>query len=213
MAQHDPIREAVVVVNFSHDGEAYQAMTRLRELDSQGLLHVRAAAVVSRAQDGRIAVKDQVGENELEGTAVGGVLGLLIGVLAGPLGVLIGGATGLLIGSLFDIEDQDDTRSILSDISRSVRVGHTALLAQITEQNREVFDTAMGKLEGTVLRRPVADVEAEIAAAEDAQRAAKKKARKQLRKQRHDEHEEEAHTKVQDLKAKLHHGEPAGTAS
>jgi uncharacterized membrane protein len=140
-------------------------------------------------------------------------LGLLIGVLGGPLGVLIGGATGLLVGSLFDLEDDDDTTSVLSDISRSVQLGHTALLAQVTEQDPEVIDTAMGRLDGTAIRRPVVDVEAEISAAESAQRAAKKKARKELHEQRHHDHEQKVHSKIAELKAKLHHREPSATAS
>jgi len=60
----------------------------------------------------------------------------------------------------------------------TVRVGHNALLAELTEQSPEVVDTAMTRLGGRVLRRPIADIEAEIAAADKAQREAKKEARK-----------------------------------
>jgi len=79
------------------------------------------------------------------------------------------------------------------------------LLAELTEQSPEVVDTAMTRLGGRVLRRPIADVEAEIAAADKAQREAKKEARKELRKARRKHHEDEAHAKVQEkeLKAKL----------
>ena len=52
------------------------------------------------------------------------------------------------------------------------------MLAELTEQSPEVVDTAMTRLGGRVLRRPIADVEAEIAAADKAQREAKKEARK-----------------------------------
>jgi uncharacterized membrane protein len=114
--------------------------------------------------------------------ASGGLVGLVIGVLDGPLGILIGGATGLLIRSLVDIDDADDTESVLSDISKSVRVGLTALLAELTEQSSEVIDTAIARLGGTVLRRSVDEVEAEIAAAEKARREAKKQAFKELHK-------------------------------
>jgi hypothetical protein len=40
-------------------------------------------------------------------------VGLIIGILGDPLRVLLGGATGLLIGSLFDVEDSDETESAL----------------------------------------------------------------------------------------------------
>jgi hypothetical protein len=62
------------------------------------------------------------------GTVGVGFLGLIVGVVGGPLGVLVGGATGVLIGSLFDVYDADETESALSDISKSVQVGRTSLL-------------------------------------------------------------------------------------
>jgi uncharacterized membrane protein len=60
-------------------------------------------------------------------------------------------------------------------VSSSVEVGRTALLAIVRQLNPEVIDAAMSDLGGTVLRRYVADVEAEIAAAEDAERKPSRK--------------------------------------
>ena len=204
--------ENVIVVSFAEDSKAYDALTTLKELDSQGQINVEEAGVVTRGDDGRIDVKDQVGDDPLIGTASGGVVGLLIGILGGPLGVLIGGATGLLVGSLYDLADADDTDSVLSDVSKTVRVGHTAVLAQVAEQSPEVVDTAMARLSGIVVRRSVDDVEAEIAAAQEAQREAKNKARKELREARHEKNREAAHAKVKELKSKLHRDkEPTAT--
>ncbi len=199
----------VIAVSFQEDSNAYEAMTRLKELDSQGQLGLQAAAVVARDENGQIAEKDEVGDEFLEGTVGGGLVGLLIGIIGGPLGVLIGGTTGVLVGSLFDLDGEDESESVLGDISQSVRPGHTALVAQVTEQSPEVIDNAMGHLGGTVLRRSVYAVEAEIAAAEKAQREARRKARKELRHARHEKHQEEVHAKVEALKAKLHTGRPA----
>lgn len=200
----------VVVVSFPDDSNAYEALTTLKQLDSQRQIELSAAAVVARGEDGHVEVKDEVGDAGVGGTATGGVVGLLIGIIGGPLGILIGGATGLLVGSLFDLEDADDTESVLSDISQSVRVGHTSLVAELSEQSPEVINAAMAQLSGSVLRRPVYEVEAEIAAAEDAQRAAKKHARKLLREQKHAKHKKQIHAKVEELKAKVHPHEAVG---
>ena len=206
--------ESVIVVSFEADSSAYEALTRLKELDSQEQVGLEAAAVVVRDQDGTVETKDQVGDEDWSGTAGGGLIGLLIGIIGGPLGVLIGGATGLLVGSLFDLDDADETDSVLSEISRSVRVGHTSLLAELAEQSYEVVDTAMARLGGTVLRRSVADVEAEMAAAEKAQRKAKRQARKELLEARRDKDQAQVHAKVEELKAKLHpHKAAAGAES
>jgi uncharacterized membrane protein len=205
--------ENVLAVNFVEDANAYEALSKLKELDSQGQLGLTAAAVVVRGQDGTISVKDDVGDSSYTGTATGGIVGLIIGILGGPFGVLLGGATGVLIGSLFDLEDADDTESVLEEISRAARADHTALLAQVSEQSPEVVDTAIERLGGTLVRRSVEDVEAEIAAAEDAQRAAKRAARKHLHEQRRAQAKEKIHAKLAELKAKLHIGQPVGTAS
>jgi uncharacterized membrane protein len=194
----------VIVVGFADDDRAYEALTTLNELASQAQNGLVEATVVIRREDGRIDVKDQVADDGFAGTASGGLVGLLVGILGGPLGVLVGGATGLAVGSLFDLDDEDATDSVLGEVSKTVKVGRTSLLAQVVEQSPEVVDTAMTRLSGTVVRRSVADVEAEIAAAEAAQREAKRKARAELRKARHDKRHDEAHAKVQSLKAKLH---------
>ena len=139
-------------------------------------------AVVTRDVDGRVEVKSEVGDLPYEGTASGGLIGLLLGVIGGPLGVLIGGSTGLLVGSLFDIDDAATTESVLTEISKQVRPTRTAVLAQVTEPSADVIDTAMAQLGGEVVRRPVVEVEQEIAAAEDAQAKANSRPRRSCRR-------------------------------
>lgn len=195
----------VLAVNFDEDSNAYEALSVLREMDGQGQLALAGAAVVVREQDGSVVTKDQMDDTDLDGTATGGIVGLVIGILGGPFGVLIGGATGLLVGSLFDVAEDDDTESALSDISRSVRVDRTGLIADANEQSPEVVDAAMTRLGGTVVRRPLEEVQAEIAAAEDAQRAAAREARKQLREHRRDQAKQKIQAKIDELKAKMEH--------
>jgi uncharacterized membrane protein len=201
----------VIAVTFDNDSNAYEALTTLKELESQGQIGIRGAAVVARDDTGSVLDKDEVGGDSLAGTATGGIVGLLIGILGGPFGILIGGATGLLIGSLFDDADADETESALAEISKSIRVGHNALLAEVAEQSPEVIDTAMTQLGGTVLRRSSSDVEAEVAAAEHAQREAKRKARKELLHARHEKHAHQIREKLAELMSKLHRHNKAAT--
>ena len=210
----DPFaRENVVAVSFSEHSNAYAALNRLKELDGTDEVSVRGAAVVIRGEDGKVVTKEQIGDESWTGTASGGLIGLLIGVLGGPLGIIVGGASGVLVGSLFDEDDMDETESALADISKSVRVGTPALLADVIEENPVAIDAAMANLGGTVLRRSAGDVQAEVAAAEEAQREAKKKARKELRDARHKKHKEEIDAKMADLKAKLdRQKKPAATS-
>jgi uncharacterized membrane protein len=206
----------VLVVTFGEDAEkdqnAYQALTDLNQLDSQGQIEIAGAAVITRDPDGRVDVKSEVGDAPYAGTASGGIIGLLIGIIGGPLGVLIGGTYGMLVGSLFDIDDVETTESVLSEISKQVQPTRTAVLAQVTEESPDVIDAAMARLGGQVMRRPVFEVEQEIAAAQDAQRKAEREAHSELRKARLEKNKDEAHAKVQELKSKLHRS-TAGAAA
>ena len=196
----------VIAVSFAEDDSAYAGLARLKQLDADGQIELRAAAVVERDADGQVSVKETDGSEQWEGTAAGGLVGLLIGIIGGPLGVLIGGATGLLIGSLFDLEDTDDTESVLAEISREVRPGHDTLLVELREpRDHQVVDGVMESRSGSVIRRAVYDVEAEIAAAEKAQHEARKKARKELHEERQHNAKEKTSAKVAELKAKLPH--------
>jgi|tagenome__1003787_1003787.scaffolds.fasta_scaffold20856756_2 uncharacterized membrane protein len=204
---------SVIAVAFEDDRSAYKALTVLKELDAQDRVDVREAVVVTRGEDGQVVTKDEVTSTFLPGTAGGGLIGLLVGIIGGPLGMLLGGSYGLLAGSLFDLYDADETGSALSAISSSVKPGRTALLAVVEEQSVEVVDTAMTDLGGTVLRRAVADVEAEIAAAEEAESTAKQEARKELNRAHRERDKAAVDAKLEDLKAKLHHGQPTGPAT
>jgi uncharacterized membrane protein len=196
--------ENVVVVSFAQDSSAYEAFTNLKELGAQGQVSVKGAAIVERGDDGHIVIKDAVGKDQLSGTATGGLIGLLVGILGGPFGVLIGGATGLLIGSLYDADDAEQTESVLARISTAIAPGHLLLLAELAEPSDDIVDQAMAPLGGTVLRRSVEDVEAEIAAADHAARAAKREARKQLLETRGSRAKEEIRRVVDALEARAH---------
>jgi uncharacterized membrane protein len=206
----------VLVVTFGEDRKddehAYQALTDLKQLDSQGQIKITGAAVVTRDLDGRVEVKSDVGDDSYVGLASGGLIGLLLGIIGGPLGVLLGGTYGALVGSLFDMDDVDTTESVLGEISKQIQPTRTAVVAQVTEQSSEVIDSAMARLGGEVMRRPVADVEEEIAAAQEAQRKAKREARKELHDARVKKSKEDAHAKVEELKSKLHHAEAGASA-
>ena len=202
----------VIAVSFEDDHSAYKALTLLGEFDKQRRIGVSEAVVAIRGEDGRVVTKDRLSASVAPAAAGGGLIGLVIGIVGGPLGMLVGGTYGLFAGSLLDLYDAGEAESALGEISRSVKPGHPALLAVVDEPGPEVVDVPMSDLGGTVVRRSVADVEAEIAAAEDAERKAKLEARKELLRARRDRDQTAIETKLEELKAKLHHGKKSETA-
>ena len=95
MLEDEFSRENVLAVSFSEHSNAYEALSRLKELDAKGEVGVRGAAVVVREEDGKIATKEEIEDSTWEGAASGGLVGLLVGVIGGPLGILNLGGTVL----------------------------------------------------------------------------------------------------------------------
>jgi uncharacterized membrane protein len=77
--------DKVAVVAFGDDSRAYEALSALKQLDSDGKIEVVEAALVNRDEDGHVHVKDDFGQDGLVGTASGGLIGLIIGILAALL--------------------------------------------------------------------------------------------------------------------------------
>lgn len=210
--------ETMIAVSFEGSNGPYDAVTKLQELDRQGQIEVYEARIVERASTGEIIEKEAVrGSNDYAGggvaTASGGLIGLMLGVIGGPVGMLLGGTMGVTTGALIDFETEDRDDSVLGSFVHRIQPGTTALLAHINEQSYEVVDNAMRGLGGNVLRRPAAEVEAELAAAEEARDQAEHEARKQLRKERHEEKKADRDQKLDHLRSKFHKPEKAGAAS
>jgi uncharacterized membrane protein len=208
MADNTPRQETLIAATFADQGNANQALARLRDLESQGQVAIEGLALVIRNRDGQI-VENHLTDGNWAGRAGGGVVGLLVGILGGPLGILLGGSAGLVIGSVVDGHHADEADSVVSDISKSIQVGQSTVVAQLVEERPETIDSAISQLGGSVLRRPLDDVKAEVAVADNAQRQAEKEARTQLRDARHKMHRDEIHVKVEEMKARLHRPKPA----
>ena len=180
----------VVLVGFTDQSRAYQALSRLGQADDTGMVEVRSAALLERGPDGVVRVPE--GTDTASGVAVagGGLIGLLVGVLGGPLGMLLGTSTGMLVGSVAAADRADDQDVALAAISGQIQPGHTVLVAEVGEDTPAVIDSAAAELGGTVTRRSAADVYDEIQSAKAAQDAADHEARKVLRDQRRAEHKD-----------------------
>jgi uncharacterized membrane protein len=203
--------ENVVLVTFEEESKAYQAASALKDASAEGRIELHAVAVVQRAEDGSLRIKEGDADDFPMGTwtggiiggTTGGILGLTLGTLGGPLGLLLGGTGGMMLGSMIDIDDADRAESVLATMARAIEPNKTGLIADVTEPAVDVIDTEMVRLGGKVVRRPVVDVEAEIVAAEDAAMVAEEEARRKLREERSAERKEKVQQKIDELKAKV----------
>jgi len=207
----------VIAVTFDEESKAYEGLSRLQQADDEGRVGVRGAVIVERKPDGTIHLQEGEDNTIGLGTAGGSLIGVLIGVLGGPVGMLLGLGTGMAVGAAVDLDRADEADDVLTQMSRSIPAGTTALIAEVDEAAVEVVDGDMATLGGRVIRRPAEDVMAELEAADEAARASEKEARRVMREakkkeraEKHEQNKEQWDERVSALKEKLsHHGKAA----
>jgi uncharacterized membrane protein len=197
-------QENVVVVGFTEQSKAYQALSTLKECDADGRIGLESAAIVERTPEGELRIPEGTDNVGLVGTASGSLIGMLIGVLGGPVGVLAGWGAGALMGGAFDIDRAEKSDEAMSVFGRAIPPGSTAVVATVEEPAVEVIDGEMKKLGGEVTRRPASEVMDELEASEDAAEAAAHEARRTLREKRKAEMHANVDERVGKLKEKLH---------
>jgi uncharacterized membrane protein len=197
-------QENVVVVGFTEPSKAYEALSVLKECDSAGRIGLESAAVVERTETGELRIPESADNVGPVGTASGSLIGMLIGVLGGPVGVLLGWGAGATMGGVFDVDRATTSDEALAVLGRAIPPGSTAVIAEVEEPAVEVIDGEMNKLDGDVTRRSAADVVAELEAANDAAEAAAREARRTVREKRKAEIHADLQDRVGKLKEKLH---------
>jgi uncharacterized membrane protein len=158
----------VIVVQFDEPSKAYQALSQLNHLGDEGKVDVRSAVLLERNQDGTVRVPEGADNDAGLYVVSGGLIGMLVGALAGPVGMLLGASFGALGGSAGEVARATDDDIALDAIGARIVPGIPALVAEVTEPAVDVVDKAMAALGGTVTRRSASDVYGEVMAAETA---------------------------------------------
>jgi uncharacterized membrane protein len=186
-------QENVLVIRFDEPSTAYQALSVLKASAADGRIGLDSAAVVARAEDGTLDVPESAYGDEFVGLASGSVIGMLVGVLGGPVGLLLGWGAGAMAGGAFDLDRAISSDEALTVLGGAIPAGSTAVIANVEEPAVEVIDGEMTKLGGQVTRRPLVEVMAELDAAEEAADAAAHAARKAVREKRKAQLKEKLH--------------------
>ena len=197
-------QENVVVVRFTEPSKAKEALTVLKQCDKEGRVSLESVAVVERTDKGELRMLDEWENVGPIGIAGGSLLGMLIGVLGGPVGVLLGWGAGAVVGGSFDVDRATESDEALTVLARAIPPGAAGVVASIEEPAVEVVDAEMGMLGGEVTRRSVVDVVAELGAAHEAAAVAAREARRTVREQRKADMHADLTDNVVKLKEKLH---------
>jgi uncharacterized membrane protein len=193
--------EYAVAITFPQNSTAYEAVSKLPSATG---LEIRSAAIVERDKDGHLHVPEGDDTMAGEGTVGGSLIGMLVGVLGGPVGMLLGWGVGAAGGALYDADRLDTGDEAIEQFGALVPTGHNALLAETMEDTTEPLDRFVSGMGGTIVRRPLDEVITELEAQQAAAEEADKAARKAIREQKKQEREETRQQRVEALKAKFH---------
>jgi uncharacterized membrane protein len=147
-----------VVITFANEASAYQGTRALKALHDEGSLTLYGLGVIAKDAGGKLSIKDSDDGGPVA-TALGALLGGLVGVIGGPAGVAAGAVGGSYIGCLIDLVNLGVSEDFATKVGSELAPGKTAVVAEIGEDWTTPLDTRMEALGGKVLRTWRADFE------------------------------------------------------
>lgn len=118
----------IIVAAFNDPNRAAEIMDEIKQGKKEGLIGIIDAAVVVKDADGKLKVKDAK-RRSTKGLITGGVVGGVLGLLAGPVGLLAigGGAIGALAGKV----SGSALKAEMKDIGEALTPNSSAIVAII----------------------------------------------------------------------------------
>ena len=143
----------LVVVGFDDEYKADEALLTIARLQNEYLIDLADAAVVVRAKDGKLKIK-QTHNLTGAGAASGGFWGAFFGlVFGGPLGALVVGGTGAVVGAvsgkLTDIGIDDN---FIQQVAETLEPGTSAIFALVIKSTPDRVLDALSQYHGRVIQ-------------------------------------------------------------
>ena len=127
------MREQVVLATFDNEGEAKEALDQLKQARKAAKLDFDDTAIIMVDSDGTLHIKDSDDVGMGKGAGRGAIVGGVIGLLAGPAGVVIGAGTGALIGGLFNEGDDGFRDEGLEALGEKLAPNSSAIVAVVPD--------------------------------------------------------------------------------
>ena len=193
----------LIVAVFNVESEGFQALSELKHA-AEGDSYIISAAALVKKEKGACFYLDgfDTGINTTNDTMLGGLVGMLLGIFAGPIGILLGGSYGALLGMTLDAEDASLGVSMLDQVADKLEDGMVALVALTAEETPDALDAKLSAFDAVIARFDAEAIATEVDKAYEAQAEMARQARMELRKEK----KEEAHEKLEENKETFRHG-------
>ncbi len=153
----------VAVVLFDVESEGYQAFSEMKKVDLSADLAVSQAALVKKVEDRIVPLEwGDTGINSTDDTRWGGLIGLTVGIIGGPLGMLLGASYGALVGSTIDAADSFDEKSMIEIVAGKLYEDEVAIIALVQEEDETVFEQIFSNFNCQIIRFDAEDVALQV---------------------------------------------------
>lgn len=172
------MEKRVIVMNFDVESKAYEAFSKAKRLHMNISFKGEQMAVVHHSNDGehKFEIEDFLDFTGSNKSSTGGLIGMMVGILGGPIGVLLGWFTGGMIGATQDAKEVREATGVFEFLIDKIGEGDTALLLIAEEDdNRPLNQLIMMELGGEITRLEYDDVEAEVKKAQEMAKSSKDK--------------------------------------
>lgn len=173
------VEKRVFIMTFDKDSKSYQAFSHLKEMHTKQLAVIEQMAVVQNTGNDRLQMKDFIDVTGADKTARGSLIGLLIGILGGPIGILLGWVGGTAIGARRDAKEVKTAMSVFEQTLHTISEGKTGviLIADALSRN-DLRRYAEDKLNGRILQLDYDLVRTEIEQAQETEQELEQEAKK-----------------------------------
>lgn len=174
------MEKRVIVMNFDMESKAYEAFSKAKRLHMNKSIKGEQMAIVHHSDDGehQFVIEDFLDFTGSNKSSTGGLIGMMVGILGGPIGVLLGWFTGGMIGATRDAKEVRDATGVFEFLIDKIGEGDTALLLIAEEDdNRHLNQLIMMELGGEITRLDYDEVETDVKKAQEMAKASKEKKR------------------------------------
>jgi len=146
--------KTVALLTFEDQAKTYEALSQLKQISKSNTLEIKQAAIIQKSEDGAtFLIKDGLDYESNNRIATGGIIGMVIGILGGPLGILCGWVVGDLAGLGTNYVKNKKTTTIFDSVAKKLTENELGLLLYMDETDKALVNTMIvDKLNGTIER-------------------------------------------------------------
>ena len=157
----------LIIRVFDRPEQAAEALEFIEGLKQRRIIKILNAAILTKDEEGKFTVQDTKEITPKKGRILGAVTGGLVGLLAGPGGIIVGALAGLAAGGAAGkYIDEGFSDKFLENLEQYLQPGKAALILLMEHQWVQPASEAMADISGMVFQQTITDrLAADLAAA------------------------------------------------